>query len=275
MELPPYDVDPEDPRAPPTELWEQAGLAEQKRIDTLLPARVPSALRAMDGDPHREARSDALSTLRTFFRRVGRRVYLSSDLAVYYPDAPCFAPDLLAVVDVDLHPRMKWVVDRERRGLDLALEIHVVGDAQAEHEERLERYAALGLTEYFLFDRGRLGLRGFRLPGPGAPAYEPIAPQGGRLASAVLGLDLTVHGGRLRFFHGAAPLLDTAEILTQLEARVDELTHEKAEAERAAAEMRRYAESEKERADRLDRVNARLQREVAELQRSLQGGRAT
>lgn len=271
MDQPPYAVDPEDPRAPPQEIWDELGPMDRKRVEESLPSGVPRAARAMEGDPHREGRADALSTLRTFFRRVGRRVYLSSGLAVYYPDEPYFAPDLLAVFDTDTHARMKWVVSRERRGLDFVLEIHVIGDAGAEHERRLTRYAELGITEYFLFDRGRLGLRGFRLPDPEARAYEPITPQGGRLHSQVLGLDLTAHGNRLRFFHGAAPLLGTDEILTQAEARVDELTLEKAEAERIAEEQRRFGEREKERADRLDRVNARLQRELAEATRAGQG----
>lgn len=271
MDQPQYAVDPEDPRAPSQEVWDQMEPMERKRIEESLPSGVPYAARPMEGDPHREARTEALSTLRTFFRRVGRRVYLSSNLAVYYPEQPCFAPDLIAVVDTDTHSRMKWVVSRERRGLDFVLEIHVIGDASGEHEQRLERYAALGITEYFLFDRGRLGLRGFRLPDAEAVAYEPIKPQGGRLHSDVLGLDLTAHGNRLRYFHGTAPLLGTDEILTQLEAQLDELTLEKTEAERIAEEQRRFGEREKERADRLDRVNARLQRELSEASKAGQG----
>lgn len=270
MDQPSYVVDPDDPRAPPRDIWEQLSLAEQKRVLEALPAQVPGRLRSMEGDPLREARTDAIDTLGTFFRRVGRRVYLSSELAVYYPGRPCVVPDVFAVVDADPLPRMKWVVDKERRGLDLVLEIHVLGDASEQHEANLARYAELGIPEYFLFDRGRLGLRGFRLPEPGGE-YEPIQPRGGRFASLVLGLDLTVHSGKLRFFHGTAPLLHTDEVVTQLESRVDELVHEKAEAERTAEETRRYAEREKERADRLDRVNARLQRELADLQRATQG----
>ncbi|MCC6558102.1 MAG: Uma2 family endonuclease [Polyangiaceae bacterium] len=276
---PPPDLD--DLRAPTHEAWEQMSHAEQERVVEALPARAPARVRGLVGDPHRDARTYALDTLSRFFRRVNRRVYLSSGLPVYYPDEPCMAPDLFAVLDAEPHPRMKWVVDRERRGLDFVMEIRVIGDAREEHEHNLERYAALGITEYFLFDRGRLGLRGFRLPAterpsavfsprgsycPPAPrVYEPILPQGGRFASSVLGLDLTVHGGRVRFFHGTAPLLAADELLGQLEAVVDELGNEKAEADRTIETLRQHVERERDRADRAERVNAKLRGELARL----------
>jgi Uma2 family endonuclease len=273
MVEPLYTLDPDDPRAPPREVWEQLNPAEQKRVVEMLPVHVPGSMRATEGDAHREAKTDALDTLGTFFRRIGRRAYLSSGLAVYYPDQPCIVPDVLVVLDVDTHARMKWVVDKERRGVDFVLEVHMVGDASGEHDRRLVHYAELGITEYFLFDRGRFGLRGFRLPSPEAMEYEPITPQGGRLGSAVLGLDLTAHSGKLRFFHGTKPLLEPDQLVGELEAKVDELQNEKAELERSLAETKKYAEREKERADRLDRVNARLQKEIAELQRGTPGTR--
>ena len=56
----------------------------------------------------------------------GRSCDLSSELAVYYPGEKRFVPDVLAVLDVEPHDRMKWVVatfptggacDVERRSL--------------------------------------------------------------------------------------------------------------------------------------------------------------
>lgn len=259
-----YVVDPDEPRAPPHAVWEQMSPAEQERIVESLPVQVPAATRPPEGDPHREAKHDVLEALGSFFRRVGRKVYLSSSLAVYYPARPCVVPDVLAVVDAEPHPRTKWVVDKERKGVDFALEIHIVGDAQATHERNLAQYAALGIREYFVFDRGRLGLRGFRLAGA-SRVYEPILPQGGRFASDVLGLDLTVHHGKLRFFHGTAPLLESEELVVQLESMLDEAVNEKLELERRIEPLRKICEKERDRADRAERALAKLRGEMARL----------
>ena len=55
-------------------------------------------------------------------------------------------------------------------------------------------------------------------------------PQAGRFASAVLGLDLALDGGRLRFFAGNAPLEDADEMI----ARLDKVIAGQEEAERLA-----------------------------------------
>ncbi|WP_437947803.1 Uma2 family endonuclease [Sorangium sp. So ce296] len=62
------------------------------------------------------------------------------------------------------------------------------------------RYARLGIPEYFVYDRLRQQVHGYRLPAPDAPRYQRIVPQMGRYSSAVLGLDLAVSGGKLQFF---------------------------------------------------------------------------
>ena len=41
---------------------------------------------------------------------------------MYYPGERMFSPDLIAVVDVDPHPRDHWSVSAEGRGLDVARE---------------------------------------------------------------------------------------------------------------------------------------------------------
>jgi hypothetical protein len=64
-----------------------------------------------------------LDALDGFFRRTGRKIYLSSELAIFYPGERRFAPDLLAVADVDPHERSSWVVAAEGKGLDFVLEI--------------------------------------------------------------------------------------------------------------------------------------------------------
>jgi hypothetical protein len=147
------------------------------------------------------------------------------------------------------------VVSHEKKGLDFALEIHVAGDARKDFEDNVLRYARLGIPEYFAFDAPRSRLCGWRLPRPGAAAYERIVPQGGRWTSGVLGLDLAVEGHRLRFFHGSATLLEARELIDRLSTMVDEAV------QRAEQEAQR-AEQEAQRADaavrRAERLAARL-----------------
>lgn len=155
-----------------------------------------------------------------------------------------FAPDLIAVLDVEDRERLSWVVSHEGRGLDLALEIHVAGSRRKDVERNVARYARLGISEYFVFDCTRSRLLGFRLPHGEARSYEPIVLQRGRWPSTVLDLDLALEDGRLRFLAGNAPLLDARELIDQLSTMVDVAV------QRAEEEARR-AEEEARRADRL------------------------
>ncbi len=43
--------------------------------------------------------------------------------------------------------------------------------------DNVERYARLGIPEYFVYDRKRQDLRGYRLPSPEARRYQRIVPQ--------------------------------------------------------------------------------------------------
>ncbi|MDC0749149.1 Uma2 family endonuclease [Polyangium mundeleinium] len=261
-----FAVDPEDPRAPSEEVWNALSAEERRRVVDMLPADVPIDVMAPEGDPHREAKERTLDVLGRFFRRMGRRVYLSSELATYYPDRPRIVPDVLAVLDVDPRPRSKWVVATEGKGLDFVLEVHVEGDKRKDHERNVALYAELGIPEYFIFDRGRLSLRGHRLVSPGARVYQPIVPQGGRYASALLGLDLMLVEGRLRFVVGGTPLLESEEIIGQLETMVDGLVHRREEDERALEEARRQVKEERRRAKQ-ERKRAEEERKRAEEER--------
>lgn len=240
MPAAPYIVDPDDPRAPSEERWAAMDDAERARVLASLPSEVPRSL-PPEGDAHRVPKTRALEALDEYFRRIGRHIYLSSELPVYYPDEPMFAPDLLAVLDVDTHERASWVVSHEKRGLDFVLEIHVSGDAKKDAEKNVERYARLRIPEYFMFEPARGRLLGHRLVS-GEPAYTPIVPQQGRWPSGVLDLDLAVDGGRVRFYHGSAPLPDARELIDRLSTMVDDAVERAEEearrAERLAAKLR-------------------------------------
>jgi Uma2 family endonuclease len=214
-----------------------------------LPSEIPLAL--PEGDPHRLPKTRAIETLSEFYRRLRRRVYLSAELPVYYPDEPMFAPDLLAVLDVEAHERMSWVTSHEHKGLDFVLEINVSGDRKKDFEDNVVRYARLGIPEYFALDVPRTRLVGWRLASPDAGSYVPIVPQSGRWASRVLELDLSIEGGQLRFFHGTAPLPDARELIVRLSSMVDEAIGRADQEARRAEEEARRAEEEARRADKL------------------------
>jgi Uma2 family endonuclease len=249
-----YLFDPADPRAPTVEQWEQMLPDERARVIAMLPAEVPLDLLPNEGDPHRKAKRGALDALDGFFRRTGRKIYLSSELSVYYPGERRFAPDLLAVTDVEPHERSSWVVATEGKGLDFVLEVHVAGDRKKDEKTNVERYARLGIQEYFYFDRANLRLACYRLPTSpgGAPAtvYQRIVPQSGRFASAVLGLDLALDGPRLRFFSGNAPLEDADEMIARLGSMLDKVIAGQEElAAKLAEEHRLREEAEQQLAE--------------------------
>ena len=271
----PYAIDPDDPRAPTEEQWAQMSDEERARVVAMLPAEVPFELFMPEGDPHRKAKSRALDALDSFFKRIGRRVYVSSELAVYYPGQARFAPDVLAVLDVETHERDKWVVASEGKGLDLVLEIHVSGDVKKDYERNRIRYARLGIAEYFLFDRTKGRLFGWRLPSAEARVYESIVPQRGLYASGVLGLDIAMEVDRLRFYYGGAVVPESEDLIARLESMVTGLVsrREQAEQEREQAEQEReQAEQEREQA-RQERDEALRKLEIVEAELAkLKGG---
>jgi Uma2 family endonuclease len=236
-----YRFDPADPRAPSEDIWERMSPEERARVVAMLPSEFTlDALPPPEGDSHSKAASGARSTLETFFRRIGRKIYISSNLAVYYPGERCFAPDVLAVRDVEPHEQETWMVATEGRGLDLVIEVHVSGNRRKDEIQNVERYALLGISEYFIFDRRRRLLRGYRLPAARDErearrrSYQPILPQEGRLPSEVLGLDLMLDGERLRFFYGVAPVLEADELIGRLGTALNEALASREEAEHRA-----------------------------------------
>jgi len=269
-----YVIDPEDPRAPPLDVWERMSPEERAHVVEMLPSEIPLDAMPAEGDQHNKAASGARSTLDAFFRRIGRRIYISSNLPVFYPGERRFAPDVMAVREVDPRDREKWVVATEGKGLDWALEVHVSGDREKDEVLNVERYARLGIEEYFYFDRRRLLLRGYRLPAEGEPSkslrrvYQPIVPQEGRLTSRVLGLDLMVERDRLRFYYGMASVPEADELIARLGSALNEALARNDDAEQRAQMEAERARAEAERAARLERELAEAREEIERLRRS-------
>jgi Uma2 family endonuclease len=226
-----------------------------------------------EGQPHKKAKSRAMDLLGLHFKAKGRDVYLAEELSVLYPGERGFAPDVMAVVDLpqpEEDERLSWVVADEGRGPDVVLEVLHQGDRAKDLVENVERFARLRIPEYFVYDRAKQRVHGYRLAGPDAKRYERIVPQAGRIASRVLGIDLAVQDGRLRFFDGMAELFGSDDLITRLTGMVESL-EAKAEAEQARAEAEQ-ARAEAEQA-RAEAEQARAEAEAAKTRAALEGMR--
>jgi Uma2 family endonuclease len=211
--------------------------AERERLliqinDTLSDPRSAMS----EGRPHKRAKTRALDLLGRHFSAMGRVVYLAEEMSVLYPGEEVFTPDVLAVLDVpqpEDDERLAWVVADEGKGLDLVIEVLHRGDRKKDLVDNVERYAGLGIPEYFIYDRARQQIHGYRLARPGAGRYQRIVPQVGRYPSAVLGVDFAIVGGSLRFFQGESELGGTPGLVSRLESMVGDLS---TKADQAAAQ---------------------------------------
>jgi len=252
------------PMAPSVEEWAALSLAERAAMADALPGEVTYDEMAMpEGERHFEAKSRALDALRGYFRRQRRRIYVAAEVPTYYPAEPRFAPDLFAVLDASDQVRDKWVVSAEGKGLDWVLEVHVGGDRKKDAERNVARYARLGIPEYFLYDRERNRLAAYRLPAPDARVYAPIVPNHGLYESQVLGLEVRVAEDRLQFYAGTALVLESGELIAQLQQMYDQVQRRAEEAEQLREAERERAEAERERAEAADQ-RAEAERERAE-----------
>jgi Uma2 family endonuclease len=223
--------------APTLDKWRAMTLAERERLLVQVNDVLSDPRAAMsEGRPHKKAKTRTLDLLGRHFAAMGRVIYLAEEMAVLYPGEEIFTPDVLAVLDVpqpEDDERLAWVVADESKGLDLVLEVLHHGDRKKDLVDNVERYASLGIPEYFVYDRARQQIHGFRVTGPDARRYQRIVPQAGRFTSTVLGIDFAIVGGILRFFHGESELGGTPGLVGRLQSMVDELG---AKAEQAAAQ---------------------------------------
>ncbi|MCP3142687.1 Uma2 family endonuclease [Pyxidicoccus xibeiensis] len=249
------------------------GPEERAEVVESLPDEVTdSEMSPPEGDRHQEGKHRALDVLRGHFRHQRRNVYVGSELPVYYPAERRFAPDVLVVFDVEAHSRGKWLVSHEGKGLDWVMEVHVGGDRKKDAEFNVRRYARLGIPEYFIYDRNRELLEGFRLKTRSARTYTRIRPRKGRYVSKVLGLELEVRDDQLLLWTGETLLLESSELLELLREkiekvsrRVDEEARRRRAAERRLSAESRRREEESRRREEAERQLAALKAELRKL----------
>ncbi len=268
---------PTDPssilRVPSAEAW--AAMSASDRFGFISEATAALQQQAdlmSESSPHVRGKHRAFATLRDHFAREGRTIYVNMELPILYPEEPPFSPDLFAVLEVvdpgEDDKRRAWVVAEEGCGLDLVLEVTVHDDRKKDLVDNVERYARLGITEYFIFDRLRCRVIGYRQAWRGAP-YRPIAQRGRWLASTVLGLNLGMSGEHLAFAVGESEVYGSAELVERLNRALEGLT-QRAEAEAAAlAEAERRAEAEALRRVDAERQAAAQAGALAEAERRI------
>ena len=173
-----------------------------------------------ENDWQLEAILSAVDILRAHFEE-RPDVYVSGDLLVYYEEGnprKAVAPDVFVVFGAPKHKRMIYKLWDEQKAPDFVLEVASRNTWREDLGPKRSIYAALGVTEYWLFDPKDEyfdpPLQGLLLS-DGAYRPLPARVESGRrtLSSAVLGLDLQVEDGKLRFRDAATgePLPTYAE----------------------------------------------------------------
>lgn len=233
------------------------------RSPTLAPVEIEYP--AEDGLPMAENDAQAIALmyavtgLRDYFRRRSD-VYVSGNLLIYYEEGnpnASVAPDAFVVFGVPNHPRPIYKVWDEGKAPDFVLEIASPSTWAKDLGPKRDLYESLGVQEYWQHDPTgdflEQPLSGLHLVGG---EYVPLAPPrtaGGTLAmrSAVLGLDVCVVHGELRF----RDPVTGQNILTLTESN---------EERRRANRARQQAERGRQQAEQARRAaEARLEREVA------------
>jgi Uma2 family endonuclease len=233
-----------------------------------------------DGKPmaetelHLERMMDLISTLQDHFA-AEPMVHVGGNLLLFYEEGNRrrhVSPDAFVVRGISKLPlRDYYLLWKEGKSPDVVIEITSKTTRREDQNKKSQLHRdVLKVPEYFQFDPReeylKPPLQGHRLV---AGQYEPIAPVGGRLPSAVLGLHLERQGTVLRLYDPA-----TGKYL--------ETPRERAASAEAArqheAEARQRADEARQRADEVrlhvEAENARLQRELEAL-RARPGGRPT
>jgi Uma2 family endonuclease len=186
----------------------------------------------------------------------GQRVYVGSDLLLYYTEGTPFdfvVPDDFVVLDSDPGPRRVFKTWEEGRVPNVVFEVTSRATRRKDEIFKPRSYAQIGIKELFLYDPTgdylKPALRGFAFDAGVQTAI--VADARGNLESRELNLLLRLEAGRLVLIDRA-----TGEVL---------LTE--AEAERQAKEAERQAkerEQQDKEQERLAREQERIARQAAE-----------
>ena len=222
-----------------------------------------------ESDFQREPLIYAVESLRIYFR--GREdIYVSGNMFLYYEQGnpkAVVAPDVFAVIGAPNRDRYSYKLWQEPKGPDFVLEITSKSTRSEDRGPKRGIYALLGVSEYWQYDPTgdylQPPLQAFRLVDENYwPMPAETLPDGAMVMhSAVLGLDLRLENGILRFYDP----LTGQKLLSHEEA---EQTRQQAEQVRQQAEQaRQQAEQARQQAEQaLREAEERASREMEERQ---------
>ncbi len=162
-----------------------------------------------ESDPARDYLIYGVEALTTYFQNRDN-VYVSGNLFIYYKQgvpSAAISPDVFVVFGVDKKKRHSYKVWEENNQIpSFILEITSRKTQENDEYEKPIKYAQLGVKEYFQYDptgdylteklKGRI-----LVEGKYQPLSRKILPDGIiSIYSQVLGLDLRLIEGELRFF---------------------------------------------------------------------------
>ena len=187
---------------------------------------LPDGSPMAESDPAREYLIYGVKSLQIYFQE-REDVYVSGNLEIFYkqgvPSAKV-APDVFVVFGVENRDRTSYKIWEEGGKVpSFVLEVTSKSTQENDEEDKPQKYAKLGVQEYFQFDpTGDYldpPLKGRRLVDGMYESIELTQLEEGTLSlhSRVLGLELRLSEGQLRFYNP-----QTGERL---------LSHEEAEAE--------------------------------------------
>lgn len=136
-------------------------------------------------------------------------VYVSGNLFIYYKQgipSAVIAPDVFVVFGVAKYKRRSYKVWEEKQVPSFVMEVTSFTTQENDEEDKPKKYATLGVTEYFQYDPTgdylQPQLKGSRLVEGKyqAIAREVLADNVVSIFSEVLGLELRLQAGELRFY---------------------------------------------------------------------------
>ena len=188
-------------------------------------------------DLHREILTWLLQSLAAHFASKSD-VYVSGDILTYYTEGDprsVVAPDVLVSFGIGQKRRLTYKVWEEGKAPDFVMEFSSKSTYQTDLTHKVDLYAALGISDYLLYDAEGLylpsPLMGFQLA---EGVYVPIqANAAGGIHSAVLGLDFHVAAdGRLAVYEpGTNRWLQTPAESAEVRVAEEATARQKAEAE--------------------------------------------
>ncbi len=194
-------------------------------------------------DLHRDWMIRILDILRYRYR--GQRVYVASNLLVYYEEGvprKFVVPDDFIVLDCDPRRRRMFKTWEEGKVPEVVFEVTSRSTRREDESFKPKIYEQIGVQEYFLYDPSceylQPALQGFRRHSPeGFVAI--VADHEGELTSGVLGIALRLVGTDLILSDVPTGMVLTTE--AEAERAAKEVEREARNAERTAKEAERAA----------------------------------